>query len=42
VALLVNIFEHKQEAKNPFFKVVELNDTIEDASVWGKNFPTSI
>ncbi len=39
VALLVNIFEHKQEAKNPFFKVVELNDTIEDTSVWGKNFP---
>ena len=22
VALLVNIFEHKQEARNPFFRVV--------------------
>lgn len=39
VALLVNIFEHKQEAKNPFFKVVELNDSIDDPAIWGKNFP---
>lgn len=38
-ALLVNIFEHKQEAKNPFYRVVELNDTIEDPAVWGKDFP---
>lgn len=38
-ALLVNIFEKKVEAKNPFFKVVELNDDIEDPEVWGKNFP---
>jgi len=38
-ALLVNIFEHKQEARNPFFRVVELNDTIEDPAIWGKNFP---
>ena len=37
--LLVNIFEHKQEARNPFFRVVELNDTIEDPAIWGKNFP---
>lgn len=37
--LLVNIFEHKQEAKNPYFRVVELNDTIDDPAVWGKNFP---
>jgi len=37
--LLVNIFERKQEAKNPFFRVVELNDETEDPSVWGKNFP---
>jgi Formate-dependent nitrite reductase, periplasmic cytochrome c552 subunit len=39
LALLVNIMEHKQEAKNPFFRVVELNDTIDDAETWGKNFP---
>jgi nitrite reductase (cytochrome c-552) len=37
--MLVNIFERKQEAKNPFFRVVELNDETEDPSVWGKNFP---
>jgi nitrite reductase (cytochrome c-552) len=38
-ALLINIFEHKQEAKNPFFRVVELTDTTEDPATWGKNFP---
>lgn len=37
--LLVNIFERKQEAKNPFFRVVELTDETEDPAVWGKNFP---
>ncbi len=39
VGLLVSIFEHKQEAKNPFFRVVELTDETEDPSLWGKNFP---
>lgn len=38
-ALLVNIFEKKQEAKNPFFRVVELDDSVVDPAVWGKNFP---
>ena len=38
-ALLVNIFERKQEARNPFFRVVELNEWTEDPAVWGKNFP---
>jgi nitrite reductase (cytochrome c-552) len=38
-ALLINIFERKQEARNPFYRVVELNDTIADPSIWGKNFP---
>src|SRR5436190_3393825 len=37
--VLVSIFQHKQEAKNPFFRVVELNDEIDDPAVWGKNFP---
>ena len=37
VALLVNIFERKQEAKNPFFRVVELTDATTDPAVWGKN-----
>lgn len=39
LALLINIMEHKQEAKNPFFRVVELTDDTEDPAVWGKNFP---
>ncbi len=39
LALLMNILEHKQEAKNPFFRVVELTDDTEDPAVWGKNFP---
>jgi nitrite reductase (cytochrome c-552) len=39
LALLVNIFEHKQEAKNPFFRVVEITDDTDDPAVWGKNFP---
>ena len=39
VALLINIFEHKQEAKNPFYRVVQLTDETEDPAIWGKNFP---
>ena len=39
VALLVNIFERKQEARNPFYRVVELNDDTEDPAIWGQNFP---
>ena len=38
-ALLVNIFQHQQEARNPFYRVVELNDEMTDPAVWGKNFP---
>src|SRR5688500_1472037 len=39
VGLLVNIFERKQEARNPFYRVVELTDDTEDPAIWGKNFP---
>ncbi len=39
LALLVNIFEHKQDQKTPFFQVVALDDTITDPAEWGKNFP---
>ncbi|HSJ15840.1 MAG TPA: ammonia-forming cytochrome c nitrite reductase subunit c552 [Longimicrobiales bacterium] len=39
VALLTNILERQSEARNPFYRVVELNDTITDPAVWGKNFP---
>lgn len=37
--LLINVFEHKQEAINPFYRVVELTDETEDPAIWGKNFP---
>ena len=39
VGLLMNIFERKQEAKNAFYRVVELNDDTDDPAIWGKNFP---
>ena len=39
VALLVNIFERKSEARNPFYRVVELSDSVSDPAMWGKNFP---
>jgi nitrite reductase (cytochrome c-552) len=39
LALLVNILEHKQEARNPFYRVVDLTDTTQDPAIWGKNFP---
>ena len=38
-ALLLNVVERKQEAKNPFFRVVDLTDDTDDPAVWGKNFP---
>src|SRR5919109_5125 len=37
--LLVNIFQRQQEARNPFYRVVELNDETVDPAVWGRNFP---
>ena len=39
VALLISIFQRKQEARNPFYRVVELTDETDDPAVWGKNFP---
>ena len=41
-ALLVNIFERKQEARNPFFRVVEITEEIDDPAEWGKNFPLQL
>jgi nitrite reductase (cytochrome c-552) len=38
--ILVSIVEHKQEARNPFFRVVALDDTTVDPAVWGRNFPS--
>ena len=39
LAMLMNVMERKQEAKNPFFRVVELTDDTVDPAIWGKNFP---
>ncbi len=39
LALLTNIMERKKEGENPFFRVVELTDDMDDPAIWGKNFP---
>ena len=39
LAVLINIFEKKQEARQPFFRVVEVTDTTEAPETWGRNFP---
>lgn len=39
VALLVNIFERKQEARSPFVRLVEVNEVSTDPKPWGVNFP---
>ena len=41
-ALLVNIMERKQEAKNPFFRVVELTDETEDPDDLGQELPDPV
>ncbi len=38
-ALLLNIFERKQEAKNPFLKLVEVTEDDVDPAKWGVNWP---
>jgi nitrite reductase (cytochrome c-552) len=37
--LLTTIFQHKQEAKNPYIRFVEVDDTTTDPEIWGKNWP---
>src|SRR5262245_8028148 len=39
LALLVNISERKQEAKEHFLRLVKQDETTIDPAVWGKNFP---
>src|SRR3954463_2971783 len=39
VALLMNIFTRKQEAKNPYLKFVEVTEETTDPAEWGKNWP---
>ena len=38
VALLVNIFQRKQEAKNPYVRLVEVDENTTDPRVWGTNW----
>jgi hypothetical protein len=38
-ALLVNIFDRMQEARDRFFEVVQVTEDTEDPAIWGKNFP---
>src|SRR5687767_6624095 len=38
-ALLTSIFQRRQEARNPFYRVVTLDDSTDDPAIWGKNFP---
>jgi nitrite reductase (cytochrome c-552) len=37
--VLVTMFEHKQEARSPYLRIVELNETSVDPELWGQNWP---
>src|SRR5215470_16136023 len=39
LALLTNIFERKQEARQPFLRVTEVTEDTVDPKVWGQNWP---
>jgi len=39
LSLLTNIFERKQEARQPFVRVVEVTEDTMDPKVWGQNWP---
>src|SRR5215813_12034496 len=39
LALLTNIFERKQEARQPFVRVVEVTEATDDPKIWGQNWP---
>jgi nitrite reductase (cytochrome c-552) len=38
-ALLVSIFERKREAREPFVRLVEVDENTTDPAVWGVNWP---
>lgn len=37
--VLVTMFEHKADARSPYLRIVELDETSVDPSLWGKNWP---
>ena len=39
-ALLVTIFEHRQESRVPFVRLVEVNEVSTDPAPWGTNWPS--
>jgi nitrite reductase (cytochrome c-552) len=39
LALLTNIFERKQEARQPFVRMVEVTEDITDPKIWARNWP---
>jgi len=39
LAFLTNIFERKQEARQPFVRVVEVTEDTLDPKIWGQNWP---
>ncbi|MBN1911509.1 MAG: ammonia-forming cytochrome c nitrite reductase subunit c552 [Pirellulales bacterium] len=38
-ALLVSIFEHRQEARTPYVRLVDVNEVTTDPVPWGTNWP---
>jgi nitrite reductase (cytochrome c-552) len=42
VAFLTNIFQRKQEAKNPYLRIVEVNEDTTDSTPWGMNWPRQL
>lgn len=38
-AVLVSIFEHRQEARTPFVRIVDVNEISTDPVPWGTNWP---
>jgi len=41
-ALLTNIFQRKQEAKNPYVRLVEVTEETTDPTPWGMNWPRQL
>ncbi|MBL8848413.1 MAG: ammonia-forming cytochrome c nitrite reductase subunit c552 [Planctomycetaceae bacterium] len=39
-ALLVTIFQHRQEARTPFVRLVDVNESTTDPVPWGTNWPS--
>src|SRR5688500_1695483 len=39
-ALLVTIFQHRQEARTPFVRLVEVDEVTTDPAPWGINWPS--